>query len=102
MKQAFGETEMGARVTKQWAEGIKTFFNNIIQGNFQFAGANALVAAELAKQLDDIRKGDREDLITIAKLEGEIHRLRLLSTDASKSTAEQLQYMTDAEAKKKN
>lgn len=96
---AFKETETGTRVVKRWTEAVKTFFQSIVTGNLSMAGTNALVAAEIAKKWDDLRKGDREDLIEIARLEGELNKLRFQGADVTKSISEQLKFQELASAK---
>lgn len=96
LKNAFFETEQGAKVTKQWGEGIKTFFQNFIKGD-QLAGVKGLAAMQIAKELDEIRKGDRVDLVKIAELETEIAILRYKSADATLSEAEQLKNLNLAQ-----
>jgi hypothetical protein len=99
MKEAFLETEIGARTVKQWGEALRTYFQNVIGGNIQMAGTNALAAAEIAKKMDELRQGDREDLIIIAKLEGELNDLRRAGADVTLSVTEQLKYQNLASEK---
>lgn len=89
LKEAFLSSEAGAKAQKMWSEGIKTFFANILKGDMQFAGAKAIIAAQYAKKADEIRKGNRKDLVEIAKLETEIDMLSLKAADNTKSKAEQ-------------
>jgi len=99
LKDAFMETEIGAKVTRQWTEAVKTFFQNVIQGNISMAGVNAAAATQVAKEMDKIRQGDREDLVVIARLENELHQLRLKSADVTKSISEQLRFQVLADKK---
>lgn len=94
LKDAFMDTEQGVGFMKRTTEGIKTFFQNIIKGNIQFAGVNALVASQIAKKGDEIRKGDRRDLVEIAKRENEIRLLKLESVKAGLSEKETLTLLT--------
>jgi hypothetical protein len=99
LKEAFLDTETGTKVIKQWTEGIKTYFQNILKGNIQMAGINAAAAMEVAKEMDKIRQGDRADLVNIAKLETELHELRLKGADVTKSISEQLRFQVLADEK---
>jgi len=99
LKNAFLETEIGVRVTKQWTEAVKTFFQSVIRGQISMAGTNALAAAEVAKLMDDMRKGDRIDLVEIARLQTELNELRIKGADITLSTTKQLEYQNLASAK---
>jgi hypothetical protein len=123
LKDAFFDTEMGAKFTKVWGEGLKTYFQGIIsesnkveksfaqrmvEGTGPFglllsksssAAPDVAKATEIAKKLDDLRKGDRIDLVEIAKMEGEIKDLRLQSVSASLSLTQQKEYLLQAEDK---
>jgi hypothetical protein len=100
LKDAFFETEGGAKVVKQWTESIKTYFQSIVTGAGNMgAAANAAGALKVAEKMDEIRKGDRQDVIKIAEMEAEIQKLRLESVDASKSVTEQKDLLIQAEAK---
>lgn len=99
LKNAFMETETGAKVVKQWGEAVKTFFQSVIRGEIQMAGTNALAAMEVAKMMDEMRKGDRVDLVTIARLQKELNELRIKGADVTKSVTEQLKFQNLASAK---
>lgn len=89
LKDAFFETEMGAKVQKQWSEGVKTFLQGLLKGNNILAVPSALAAAEIAGKMNEARIGDRKELVEIAKLETEIDMLSLSAADNTKSEAEQ-------------
>jgi len=100
LKDAFFETEGGAKVVKQWTETVKTYFQSLVTGyGSAGAAANSAGALQVAKKMDEMRKGDREDVAKIAEMEAEIQRLRLESVDASKSVTEQKDLLIQAEAK---
>jgi len=102
LKEAFFETEIGAKTLKVWGESVKTYFQTLVGGGgFTEASANTLGAIAIAQKMDEIRKGDRQDLIEVAKLEATIHELRLKSVDATKNTSEQLELIKQAEDKEK-
>ena len=99
LKDAFADTEQGVRFFKRGAESLKAFFNNLVTGNVQMAGVNAAAVWEISKQWDEIRKGDRQDLIEIARMEAEIQKLRLDASKAGLSEAETLRLITIASNK---
>jgi len=100
LKDAFFETEGGAKAVKLWTESVKTYFQSLVTGAGNYgAAANAAGALQVAKEMDKVRKGDRDDVVKIAEMEAEIQQLRLQSVDASKSVTEQKEILIQAEAK---
>lgn len=117
LKEAFLQTEDGAKVHTWVTQITKTIFQNAITKTKEywkavFAG-NAQAAKEiqkdifknlaatdtLAKKKDEIRKGDRNDLVKIAELETEIEMLALSAADATKSESEQKRILIDLQKK---
>jgi hypothetical protein len=99
LKDAFLDTEAGVDVFKRGQTAIKAFFNSIVTGNIQMAGTNAAAAFEISKQYSEIRKGDRQDLIDIARMEVEIQKLRLDASKAGLSEVETLRLINIASEK---
>lgn len=100
LKDMFEQTEQGAKFFGQQINAFKSFFQGIIGGEgLKESFKNAILAGSAAEKLNEIRKGDRIDLIEIAKLETDIALLRLKSTQAGLSQKEQLDALNEAQAK---
>jgi hypothetical protein len=99
LKEAFQQTDTGVGVFKRITEASKTFFQNLVGGNVAGAGANSIVAAQIAKEMEAVRKGERQDMVIIAQLETDIAMLRYKAADATLSEKEQLDALTQAQAK---
>ncbi|MDM7919554.1 MAG: hypothetical protein QUS12_10355, partial [Methanosarcina sp.] len=79
---------------------LKTIGQGIVSGdNVKDIFKNAILASNASEKLNEIRKGDRKDLVEIARLEAEINILRYKAADATLSEAAQLEALTKAQAK---
>jgi len=96
LKEAFADTEQGVKFFKQVGEASSTFFQNLISGNTQLAGVNALAAAEIAKGLDALRIKERADQKAIATAETEVQLLRLKAS-TEKDATKQLELYRQAD-----
>jgi len=117
LKDAFLDTEQGALFQSRITQVTKTFFQNVIRNTKDYwkaffsndieeAGGvqkrtflQLASADEIAKKWDELRKGDRKDVVEIQRIEGELNRLRLQGADVSKSISEQLQFQELASKK---
>jgi hypothetical protein len=90
LKDAFAATEAGAKLLGRAKTQLAAFFENIVTGNFKYAFGNQLpkdirAAADL---IDEIRIGDRKDMVEEARME-----------KAGKDTLEQKRLLILAEEK---
>jgi len=100
LKEAFIQTEKGANLFSRSMDVLKTIGQGIVSGsNVKDIFKNAILASNASEKLNEIRKGDRKDLVEIAKLEAEINILRYKAADATLSEAAQLEALTKAQAK---
>lgn len=100
LKEAFMQTEAGAKLFQQSSEILKTVFQGIVSGdNIKDILKNAILVNVAAQKMDEIRKGDRKDLVEIAKLETEIAMLNLQAVDTTKSKAEQMDLILQLQQK---
>ena len=98
LKEAFAETEAGVRFFKRIGEASTTFFQNMLSGNTQLMGVNALISADVGKRLDDLRIEERQEQIKVAGLNTEVKMLRLKAV-TTKDLTEQLAIYKEADAK---
>lgn len=100
LKEAFIQTEKGANLFSRSMDVLKTIGQGIVSGsNVKDIFKNAILASNASEKLNEIRKGDRKDLVEIAKLEAEINILRYKAADATLSETAQLEALTKAQAK---
>lgn len=100
LKEAFIQTERGANLFSRSMDILKTVGQGIVSGNnVKDIFKNAILASNASEKLNEISKGDRKDLIEIAKLETEINILRYKAADATLSETAQLEALTKAQAK---
>ena len=100
LKTAFGETEQGTKFFGKFNQGWKTFWQNLTTNMSMEEFAKSIgKATDVAEKLDEIRRGDREDLKTFAQLETDIAILRYKAADATLSETEQLEALTRAQEK---
>lgn len=100
LKEAFVQTERGANLFSRSMDVLKTIGQGIVSGsNVKDIFKNAILASNASEKLNEIRKGDRKDLVEIARLESEINILRYKAADATLSEAAQLEALTKAQAK---
>lgn len=100
LKEAFVQTERGANLFSRSMDVLKTVGQGIVSGdNVKDIFKNAILASNASEKLNEIRKGDRKDLVEIARLESEINILRYKAADATLSEAAQLEALTQAQAK---
>jgi len=100
LKEAFVQTERGANLFSRSMDVLKTIGQGIVSGdNVKDIFKNAILASNASEKLNEIRKGDRKDLVEIARLEAEINILRYKAADATLSEAAQLEALTKAQAK---
>ena len=100
LKEAFVQTERGANLFSRSMDVLKTVGQGIVSGdNVKDIFKNAILASNASEKLNEIRKGDRKDLVEIARLESEINILRYKAADATLSETAQLEALTQAQAK---
>lgn len=100
LKDAFKQTEQGAKFFGKTTEIFKTLFQGIVSGdNIKEIFKNTILAANAADKLNQIRIDDRGELVEIARLETEIEKLRYRSVDATLSETEQLEALVKAQEK---
>jgi hypothetical protein len=100
LKDAFLETESGARLLTKTTNTIKTFFQGIIAGKGVIGSLGDIaVALEASNMMDDVRKKERNDLKEVAQLEADVKMLRLEASKASLTEAQQLEILNRASEK---
>lgn len=99
LKDEFANTEAGKKFFTRLKEASSAFFANLLQGNAGGAGAAALAAFTAAKQMDDVRVKERDDLKQEAILQRDLNLLQLEAADTTKSFTEQTEALNRARAK---
>jgi len=95
LKDAFLATEKGLKYFNVAAEVTKQIFYDLLKtGNLNYD--NIVKVAEAAAKLNNIRIGDRKDLIEFAKLEREISILEFEAADKTKTRAERQESLNKA------
>jgi hypothetical protein len=97
LKEAFTDTELGARVMSRVGQYVKTIFQSVFTGTTGTALTMAGIASDVAKELDKLRIEERKDLLEIAKLENDIRVSRFKSVDAMSSQEDQLKNLNKAQ-----
>jgi hypothetical protein len=98
LKEAFASTTEGMDIMNIVGATTKQLFYDLATTG-AISYSNLKNAAEATKALNDIRVGDRQDMLDFAKLEREITKLEFEAADKTKSHAEQQEALNKAIAK---
>jgi len=92
LKEAWLSTTQGMNFFNQAAEvGKQLMYDLVTTGKFMPNFENMERAAKAAKMLNEIRAGDRVDLIEVARLQRTVNELRYEASDQTKTDAERLE-----------
>jgi uncharacterized coiled-coil protein SlyX len=97
LKEAFLGTEVGTKVVNTWKTAAKTFFLSVIRLESPTkVFSNIAASLNASRMQEEVRKGERIDLVKVAELETAIKIARYKSADATLSETEQLQNLNKA------
>jgi hypothetical protein len=93
--KAFKDTVLGLNAATYAAQFWETIGYNIATGNLNMA-RSFNVAAAAAKQMNQMRKEERDDIVEVAKLRGVYNKLYFESADRTEDESEQLDALNKA------
>lgn len=93
--KAFKDTVLGLNAATYAAQFWETIGYNIATGNLNMA-RSFNVAAAAAKQMNQMRKEERDDIVEVAKLRGVYNKLYFESADRTEDESEQLEALNKA------
>ena len=97
LKEAVLGTEVGTKVVNSWKTAAKTFFLSMIRLESPLQTALNLAASLNASRMqEEVRKGERVDLVKIAELENAVKVARYKSVDAITDETEQVKWLNEA------
>ena len=93
--KAFKDTVLGLNAATYAAQFWETIGYNIATGNLRMAQSFA-IAASAAKQMNEMRKEEREEIVEVAKLRGVYNKLYFESADRTEDESKQLDALNKA------